>query len=275
MMEHSTARPPWADRAYATVVLPALVILAAIGMTHGARAAGPLQSGNTATFTTTAGEIDTIVTTPATDRIDTYSTEVRARLGSGAFLYDQTFAVAFADVQVQAALVQAHDILAGAGAVSFTGPTQVSSTQALVSSATSTITTSTQTTQTIVGTSSWLGPFNLTVGDRGVCGSYALDVNNHATFSSCSLAGTPFTVNAGTTNFDTSTVSLVRIDQTATTTNTFLTTELYELDGAVAGVPDTPAPPSLVLALAAAVAGLWLVILRRRGREWPSPPPGG
>ena len=54
--------------------------------------------------------------------LTTFSTELRARIGNGSFLYDQTFNVPFSDPQVQSAITQAHNVLSGAGAVTFTGP---------------------------------------------------------------------------------------------------------------------------------------------------------
>src|ERR1019366_10184141 len=110
---------------------------------------GSGQGTNTVTVTGSCAEVDTIVTTPVTQRVDTYSTELRARIGSGAFLYDQTFAVAYSATQVQNAITAARNVLTGAGAVNFRGPTQLSNVQSLVSSITNTVTTGTQTASTV------------------------------------------------------------------------------------------------------------------------------
>ena len=60
----------------------------------------------------------------------------------------------------------------------------------------------------------------------------------------------------------------VTINQTVTTTNTTLTSQVYEIDGFAAGVtptPVTPAPPALFLMLTGiAAAGLFAAFRRRR-----------
>jgi len=218
------------------------------------------------TFTTSAAEIDTINTTNVTQRVDTFSVELKARMQSGAFLYDQTSHVPFSDPSVQTAITQAQGVLTGVGAHSFTGPTQLSSVQSSVSSVTNVVQTGTQTTQTIVGYKVFVGPLTITVGNLGVCQSYALDVNNYATLTGCP-GGTTLPIAAGGVDVDTTTLSLVTISQTATTTNAFLTTQVYELDGFPQSTPPvTPAPPSLLL-LFTALAGAVFYLSRRRPRS--------
>ena len=109
-----------------------------------------LNIAGTVSSTASKAEIDTINTTTSTPvRVDTYSTELRARIGTGSYLYDQTFKVAFSDSQVQAAITQARNALTGAGGVNLTGPTQISTSTAQASSQTNTVNTGTQT-QTLV-----------------------------------------------------------------------------------------------------------------------------
>ena len=79
----------------------------------------------------------------------------------------------------------------------------------------------------------------------------------------CALAGTPLVVPPGGVDVDTRTIALVTISQTTTTTNTFLTTALYELDGFPQGVPVTPAPPALLLMLTA-LAGIAVFAATRK-----------
>jgi len=135
--------------------------------------------GNTTTASTSAGEVDTLNTTSVTQRVDTYSTELRARIGNGAFLYDQSFNVAFGSTQVQNAITAARNVLAGAGAVNFSGPTQLTSNQSLVSSQTNTVQTGSQTTGAVVGTEVFIGPITVNTGNLGICQSYALDASNY------------------------------------------------------------------------------------------------
>ena len=243
----------------------ALMFLAGVATVFGCT---PSTTGSSTIISTgSCAEVDTIVTTPVTQRVDTFSTELRARIGNGAFLYDQTFHVAFGDPTVQTAITSARGVLSGAGAVNFSGPTQLSNSQSLVSSTTSTVTTGTQTTQNIVTTQAWVGPQTITVGQWGICQSYAWGgLSNVApTLTGCVPGGTAFPIVAGGTVFDTLQVALVNVSQTATTTNTFLTTQIYELDGFAAGVPVTPAPPALLLVVTALLcAGLFLLMQRRR-----------
>jgi hypothetical protein len=217
------------------------------------------------TVSGSCAEVDTIVTTPVTQRVDTYSTELRARIGNGAFLYDQTFNAAFSDPQVQAAINTAHSVLVGAGAVNFNGPSQLSNNQSLVGSVTNTVSTGSQITQTIVTSMAYVGPQAVPIGNLGVCQSYVWsgNINIAPTLTGCVPGGTPFSILGGAILIDTLQLSLVNVSRTATTTNTFLTTQVYELDGFAQGVPATPAPPSLLLALMG-LMGAALYMGRRR-----------
>jgi hypothetical protein len=189
--------------------------------------------------------------------VDTFSTELRARIGNGSFLYDQTFNVAFSDPQVQAAITAARNVLAGAGAVNFTNPALISSSTSQVSSNNNTVTTGTNSEATVT-TTQFIGPVAIPTGNLGICQSQP--GSNVTTLIGCVPGGTPFAIGAGAVDFDTLTLSRVTISRTATTTNTFLTTTVYEVDGFPAGGPAaTPAPPSLILALTGlAGAGLYL-----------------
>jgi hypothetical protein len=56
----------------------------------------------------------------------TYTTEITGRMQGGPLLFDQLFSLPFADLSVQTAVLQADAVLAGAGAISFTGPALIS-----------------------------------------------------------------------------------------------------------------------------------------------------
>jgi hypothetical protein len=224
--------------------------------------------GQTETTTTTGAQIVTTNTTNATQTVNTYSVELKARMQGGAYLFDQTYTVAFTDPSFVAHITQAKSVLTNAGAVSFTGPTQLSSAQTLVSSVVNTVQTGSTSTQVIVGADVFIGPAILTVGTRGVCQGYTLDANNHATLSGCTLPGSLFGLFPGDQDIDTTGVNLTTNSQTATTTNTTLTSQVYEIDGFVAGASPlaTPAPPSLILGFLG-LAGLGVYAARSRLRR--------
>lgn len=223
---------------------------------------------NTTTTTTSTAEVDTVNTTNVAQQVNTFQVELKARMQGGAVVFDQTFNVAYSDLTVQAAVTQARNLLTTAGALYFTGPTQLSNTQSLVSSVTGTVQTGTQVTQVLVGTQMFIGPVTLSVGNRGICQSYILNPpGNYATLSGCS-GGQSFPVAPGGVDFDTLTTSLVTINQTATTTNTFLTSQVYELDGSAAPFLAVPTLSQWgMLLLAGLLAGAAVLELRRRTRR--------
>ena len=230
-------------------------------------------------------ELDTYNTTTVTQQVNTYQVELKARMqGSSTYLFDQTYSVAFTDPTLQAAVTQAESLLAGAGAVSFTGPTQLSSTQS-TSSATNTVQTGKVAGQAYETVTEYVGPQTIPQGvsqpaswaSFGVCQGYTPgSATPVLSLTGCSLSSTPLTLKAGAVDFDSLMVSYYTIDQTATTTNTTLTTQVYEIDGLAAGqldsAPATPVPPSLMLGLIG-IAACGLFAFRKRilrGRTNPS-----
>ena len=69
-----------------------------------------------------AATVETIIDTPVTVQVNTYSTELTAQMQGGPVLYDQTFPVPFADPVFQSAIGTAELVLTGAGAASFLVP---------------------------------------------------------------------------------------------------------------------------------------------------------
>ena len=241
----------------------AWAVLGGLAAARGwAQGTGPGQT----TGTTSTAEIDTVHTTK---QISTYQAELKARMqGAGTYLYDQTFTAPFTDSSVQTAITQAKGLLTNSGALSFSGPTQLSSSQS-TSSAVNTVQNGKVTGQMLVETTDYIGPQTITTGVRGICQSYT--PGNPSQYTPPQLVGctggTVWPIAAGGENYDTLYVTPVTINQTATTTNTTLTTQVYELDGIHASTPTpTPAPPSLFLALAGlGVAGLFLAARRFAG----------
>jgi hypothetical protein len=221
----------------------------------------------------TNAEIDTLNTTTVTQQATAFQVELKARMQGGSYLFDHTYNVAFSDPSITAAIAQAKSLLTGAGAVSFTGPTQLSSTQS-TSSSTNTVQTGSQPTgmptNTYTYTAPTTGPMTIYTGNRGICQSYSFPASAPPVLTGCSLTGTPIVFGPSfyssgiffvpEYDTDTLTVNLVTINQTATTTNTALTSQVYEIDGVAAGgaTPATPAPPTLLLVLVGlALAGLY------------------
>ena len=241
-----------------------IVLVGLLCISQAARA----QTTNSTNFTTSTAEIDTINSTPVTQQVNAFKTELKARMQSGSYLYDQTFNAALADSSVTAAITAAKNVLIGAGAVTFAGPTQLSSTQSTTSS-TSTLQTGSQSTPTAL-TYTYVGPITVPVANHGVCQSYSATGGPQGgpLLTGCSLPGSPFTLSPGQIDIDTLITSFVTISQTVTTTNTTLTSQVYEIVGVPAvgpTPPATPAPPSLILGLTGlASAGLYTVRQRLR-----------
>jgi hypothetical protein len=244
------------------LVVAPLLLSACLLLAPAARAAT-----NNTNFTFSQAEIDTYNTTSVTQQVNTFQVELKARMQGGSYLFDQTYNVAFSDPTVQAAVTQAKNLLTSAGAVSFIGPTQLSSNQSTTSS-TNTVQTGKVAGTVSTGVTEYVGPVTIYIGNQGICQSYTPGAGTEGgpLLTGCS-GGTPtsFTLLAGQIDFDTLTITPVTIYQTKTTTNTTLTSQVYELDGVAAGSPppSTPAPPSLWLALVA-IAAACLYAIRRR-----------
>jgi hypothetical protein len=239
---------------------------------------GQVDCGSTGItcFSFNLAEIDTYQTTNVTQQANTYQVELKARMqGSGTYLFDQIYAAAFSSSTVQAAVTQAKSLLTGAGAVSFTGPTQLSSSQSTTSS-TSTVQTGKVAGAVYETVTAYVGPQTIPQGvpqpaswaSFGVCQSYTPgSATPVLSLTGCSLSGTPLTLKAGFVDFDSLAVSYYTIDQTATTTNTTLTKQVYEIDGVASSeldsAPITPVPPSLMLALIG-IAATGLFAFRKR-----------
>jgi hypothetical protein len=215
----------------------------------------------TTSFTTSTAEVDTIIDTPVTQQVNNFSTELIAQMQGGPVLYDQTFPVPFADPVFQSAVGSAEAVLTSNGAASFIGPTLVLSTNTSSSSTQTVQTGSTSNPSTTL--TSYIGPQTINIGDYGVCQSYPPPVG-------CTIGGTPFTLAAGQTDYDTFTLNRVNILTTTTTTNTNLLTQVYDLVGVPAST--APEPPAWTL-LGAGLLGLGF-IYRQRIKDRAQPPSG-
>ena len=223
---------------------------------------GPAAWAQSGTSTTSTSRTQTLRTTNVAAEVNNYLTRITARFGSGPLLYDQSFNVQVSDPTVQAAIQQARNQLTGA--VSTTGPTQVSNVRSLTGTSTSTVVNNTVTALSIQNVLV-VGPGTQLTGDLGLCTGPVPSSPNLPT--GCP-GGTPFTVVSGSFNVNTNTNTQSDIFQTVTTTSTFLTAQTYELNGTPApSPPATPAPPSLWLALAGIAASGIYYMKRNRNAD--------
>ncbi len=225
---------------------------------------------NTAVNTTSESSfsIDTFNTAHVTDQVNTFQTELKARMQGGAYLFDQTYSAALSSPTVQTAITQAKNVLTSHGAVSFTGPTLLSNNRSTTTT-NSTVQNGTTDGTPIISTKTFIGPITITVGNFGTCTAYTDSGPQGRPVPTGCTGGTatPFKVVFGGEDIDTFVIQPVTVNQTVTTTNTTLTSQVYEIDGFTnATPPPTPAPPSLILMLVGlGAAGLFAV--RRRLRR--------
>jgi hypothetical protein len=237
----------------------ALVMFGASGALFGPANAAPI----TTNFTTSSAEIDTTFDTPASKQVNSFSTELIARMQGGPSLYDQIFNVAFADPTFQSAIGTASSVLTGSGAASILGPNLLSSLDTLGSS-----TQTVQTNETFnpnITTTQYVGPQSVLVGAFGICQSDNAAISGGAGLSGCSLPGSLFQLLAGQTDFDTFVLTQADIFTTTTTTNTDLLTQVYELDGVRARV-SVPEPMTFSL-FGAGLAGVAAMRRRRKAKR--------
>ena len=112
----------------------------------------------------------------------------------------------------------------------------------------------------------FIGPITITVGNFGTCTGYTDSGPQGAAPTGCTGGNTTtLVVVPGGEDVDTRYDARETINQTVTTTNTTLTSQVYEIDGSTTPLPATPAPPSLILMLAGlTAAGLFAARHRLR-----------
>jgi hypothetical protein len=206
----------------------------------------------------------TFVNTPLSQVVNDYQTTLTAILNGGTTVYQQTFSVPFNAVSVQNAIAIADALLNGDGA-SFGAPVQTANSTALVSSVTSYVPTSpTLDLPTLFGCNITI---NTTASCDGVPVTYTFDLASAiVTFGPATImlgAGDTdeYAIPAGVGDTNVNVIYSYVVDQNAIATNTYLTTQSYEIDGATNST-STPEPGTLAL------IGCALAILTLRRRTW-------
>jgi uncharacterized repeat protein (TIGR01451 family) len=166
----------------------------------------------TTIYTTSTWTIETNLTATVSQQATNFSTELIARLPNGTVVYDQTFNAAYSDPTVQAAVTLAAGDLTGAGATSYTGPTQTSFLQNLESSS-SVAVTNIIGTDTSFATSLYIGPQTIMVSAN---------------------QSEPYFVAAGQQDFDTLVTAVVTNLVTTTNTSIYTNWSVYAMTGMVA-----------------------------------------
>src|SRR5581483_8357049 len=177
------------------------------------------------------------VDTPFTQRVDQYQTTIQAILNGSTQVYQQTFALPFSDPAVQAAIAQANAILTGDGAPPGAPQLILNSTSQTGSQTTYTTTGQSETGEFIVSASQRFGPALVATGDN---------------------QSQLFPVISGQLDINVNTETFFATDRNVTATNTFLTTQTYEIDGAT--ITGSPVPEPSTWAL----LGLGLCFVARR-----------
>jgi hypothetical protein len=231
-------------------VLVALLCASACVFTPADASVAPNPGGSSVVTNSTTATIS-YVDTPVTNRVDEFSTTLLSFL-NGSEISSQTFLFAFSDPTVQSAVTQADAILTGDGA-SFGAPILNSSVVALLSSVTIP-----PPTYTCMDVSNGSPPPGTSVTGTTVT---LVDTFGPATINVGECLGDTFTVLAGQLDINVNTDIQYSIAQTVVTTDTYLTTATYEING-VTSNNAVPEPGTLALLLAG--AGMLLFVRRRR-----------
>ena len=189
-----------------------------------------------------------------------YRTQIIGQLQGGTVLYDQSFALPYADPTVQAGQTAAMLAVTTAG-----GPGVVIGAPMLTDTA-QTATSTSVTTYTLVGTTLSsqtalaIGPDSLLIGQRTLC--TGLSGLPSTTAPSCSIGtATAFTVESGTTNVNINLNTTYTVDQMTQITELLQLFEQYTITGIVQAVGSVHA---------AVQGGAWDLgqrLLRRMGDE--------
>ena len=206
----------------------------------------------------------TFVNTPVTQDVDDYQTTISAILNGTTTVYQQTFDLPFNALSVQNAITIANAMLASDGAASG-APQQTSNSMTLQSSVLSSVpTTPTLDIPTLVGCVFYPPSYGGSVTCDGVPVTWTLtpvDTYGPAAIMIGANKTDQFFVAAGEVDDDLTYNYSYVVNQNAVTTNTYLITQSYEINGTTNSA-STPEPGALAL------IGCALAILALRQRTW-------
>ena len=187
-------------------------------------------------------------------------TQLTAHLFGGPVVYDHTFNLPYSDPVVQDAILAAQLALQGiTSPLAFIGPNLVSNSVSLVGSSSNTVINS-STDVFYNSLTETLGQASIFIGQLGACAG--VNITDSVPFGCTPGLGTPYLVVSYSSNVNINTHTLTQILQTTTTTNTFLTSQVYDLTGVpVSGSVPEPGTVSLV---AIGLGGI--VLIRRRAQ---------
>jgi hypothetical protein len=196
-------------------------------------------------ITETASITEAIVFTPPAvtlRRIDTFSTRIIGRLQGGT-VFDQSFAVAFADPAVQGGVASA--ILAittrGGPGVVIAAPARTQRTETLTSSVSTSLFTLNRIAETVTVTTA-VGPTTISIvrfptpPATPPCFAAVQDLPSSTRPVCPPATPTPVTIPDGTININTNVESTYFVDETRSQTDTYLTFEQYEINGNVVAI---------------------------------------
>jgi len=187
-----------------------------------------------------SGTLATTSRSATTVRADSYETRIMGVIG-GTTLFDASYAAAFADATVQAAIIDLSKprgyALGGAPAVvTWSAPVRVEDSEQLLSSSVDTqIGTRSFDTVTVTTTHGGMTGGEVLIGDRGVCtaaGTSGATNGDSATgvFATCE-GGATYTLATGETNINTHTNHVTETAITTVTTENWRNSETYQLSG--------------------------------------------
>ncbi len=247
----------------------AFVALGMLGALH--LAADPAQAqGNASnnTFTTSTSSTEVLHDSFATERLDTYLTQIIGRVAGGGTVFDQSYAFQFGSSEVTAGVTDAYSALAsyfGASPYNTYGPTLLSSTTSLVSTVTGAPQETRRTSTETVIAEEFVGPFSFLIGDLGRCISFSAQVTwttlGHRV--GCDGAGTLFEVVVGTIDINANVNTQFDVFRTITTTDTYQTIERYEIVATAGPITTVPEPSTWALSGVGLIALAWSVRRRR------------